>query len=86
MWAWESTTASSASTSMGMVRLSSAASRRWPWKSPQSSSTVAREVRSRCLEPVTVWAAPMNSSSITRGLPLQTPLIGRLRTRFLVTA
>jgi len=37
---------------------------RWPWNSPHSSSTVAREVRTRCLEPVTVAAPPRNASSI----------------------
>ena len=69
MCACESTTASSVRPSTGMLRFFSNDSRRRPWNRPQSSRTAARDVRRRCFDPVTVCAAPMNSSVITGRSP-----------------
>src|SRR3954462_5110562 len=78
MWACDKTTASTSSTRSGSERLRSFDSWRCPWNRPQSRSTVACEVLRRCLDPVTVWAPPIISSSImyaafARTMPVALP-------------
>src|SRR5262245_43695363 len=58
MWAWLSRTASTSFGRKGNSRLRRSDSARPPWNSPQSSSTAWPQASTRCIEPVTVRAAP----------------------------
>src|SRR5947207_2361520 len=60
MWAWLRTTASISLAGNGKVLLRANDSARLPWKSPQSSRIFCRPASTRCIEPVTVCAAPQN--------------------------
>src|SRR5262245_7487803 len=58
MWAWLRTIASISLGRNGKSRLRSRASVRRPWNRPQSRSIVRPQASIRCIDPVTVRAAP----------------------------
>src|SRR5689334_12771407 len=58
MWAWLSRTASTSLARNGKSLFRARLSARRPWKSPQSSKSVRPAASRRCIEPVTVCAAP----------------------------
>ena len=69
MCTWERTTASTAGAANGSARFRASDSALLPWKRPQSRSTLPDRPVRRCLEPVTVRAAPQK---VTR-IPDQSP-------------
>lgn len=71
--AWESMSASISSVLRGKNLFASSDSFRRPWNMPQSRRNVLPLTRRTCFEPVTVCAAPTNSSCIRRVLKLTLP-------------